>query len=414
LQQESRAGAMVLEDIDAGHKLDLHRTRPALETLAGLEADKHRFGITRIAVVTGLDRIGIPVALVTRPNSRSIAVSQGKGTTLTIAKVSALMEAIELWHAENIVRPMVFAAHCDLPEHLAAIDVERLPRVAGSRYSPHLRMPWIEGLELMGGGSVLVPYELVHADYTRPFPPGHGCFACSTNGLASGRHLLEAMCYGICEVIERDAITMWYQRGAEARALTRIDPSTIDGAAARVLWSLLEGAGLDVAVWDATSDVSVATFHCLIADRPQSQGHIGLGSGTHPDRAEALARALSEAAQTRLNYITGARDDLSFEEFRPAGRQAKARAAQALLKLGPPQRDFAAVPTRVAATFRDDLDWLLQRLAAVAVREVAAVDLTREGSDIKVVRVVIPGLEAPHDDDGYVPGPRAMAVRAPL
>lgn len=405
---------MVLEDIDAGHKLDLHRTRPALETLAGLEANKHKFGITRIAVVTGLDRIGIPVALVTRPNSRSIAVSQGKGATLAAAKVSALMEAIELWHAEHIVQPMVFAAHCDLPEHLATIDIERLPRVAGSRYSPHLRMNWIDGLELISGRSVLVPFELVHADYTHPVPPGHGCFASSTNGLASGRHLLEAICYGICEVIERDAVTIWHQRGAESRARTRIDPSTIDGAAARMLWTRLDGAGLEVAVWDATSDVGVATFHCLIADRPQSQGHIGLGSGTHPDRAEALARALSEAAQTRLNYITGARDDLSFEEFRPTGRQAKARAAAALLELGPPRRDFAAVPTNITATFREDLDWLLQRLAAVAVREVAAVDLTREGSDIKVARVVVPGLEAPHDVDGYVPGPRAMAARVPL
>ncbi|HUF45884.1 MAG TPA: YcaO-like family protein, partial [Aestuariivirgaceae bacterium] len=111
---------MVLEDIDAGHKLDLHRTRSAADTLARLEATKHRFGITRIAVVTGLDRIGIPVALVTRPNSRSVAVSQGKGATLAAAKVSALMEAIELWHAEHIVRPMIFAAYCDLPEHPAA------------------------------------------------------------------------------------------------------------------------------------------------------------------------------------------------------------------------------------------------------------------------------------------------------
>jgi hypothetical protein len=103
------------------------------------------------------------------------------------------------------------------------------------------------------------------------------------------------------------------------RARSRIDPSTIDGAAARTLWEAIERAGLDVALWDATSDTGVATFHCLIADRSGPQGHIGLGSGAHPDRAEALARALSEAAQTRLNYITGARDDLSFEEFLPKG-----------------------------------------------------------------------------------------------
>lgn len=404
---------MVLENIDAGHKCDLHRSRPAGETLARLKGAQHRFGITRIAVVTGLDRIGIPVALATRPNSRSVAVSQGKGLTLTAAKVSALMEAIELWHAEHIVRPMIFAAEQDLPEQAATIDIARLPQVPGSRYSPALRMHWIEGLDLMTGRSVLVPHELVHADYTHPVPPGHGCFPSSTNGLASGGHLLEAICYGICEVIERDAISIWYQRAPEFRARSRIDPSTIAGSAACTLWARLEGGGLDVAVWDATSDTGVATFHCLIVEPAGQAGHIGLGSGSHPDRSEALARALSEAAQTRLNYITGARDDLSFDEFLPRGRQAKARAAAGLLELGPPRRDFAAVASRGHPTFRDDLEWLLERLAMVSISEVAVVDLSRNALGIAVVRVVIPGLEAPHDDERYVPGPRAAAAREP-
>ena len=403
---------MVLDHVDAGHKHDLHRSRAAAETLARLESQKHRFGITRIAVVTGLDRVGIPVAMATRPNSRSVAVSQGKGLTLADAKVSALMEAIELWHAEHIVQPMVFAARQDLPDHPGPIDVARLPRIPSSRYSPALRMLWIEGLDLMSGRAILVPHELVHADYTHPVPPGHGCFFSSTNGLASGGHLLEAICYGICEVIERDALSIWYQRATRTRAGSRIDPATIEGGAARALFDAFERAGLEVGLWDVTGDTGVATFYCLIAERSGGQGHIGIGSGAHPDSRQALARALGEAAQTRLNYITGARDDLSFEEFLPRGRQAKARAAKALLALGPPARDFAAVPTRHAPTFRDDLDWLLERLAAVSIGEVAVVDLSRGASEFSVVRLVIPGLEAPHDDDSYMPGLRAMAARA--
>src|SRR6478609_1704254 len=81
------------------------RARLPMETLEQILPIKHQFGITRVANVTGLDRIGLPVVLVTRPNSRSVAVSQGKGTSLEAAKVSALMEGIELWHAENLVRP---------------------------------------------------------------------------------------------------------------------------------------------------------------------------------------------------------------------------------------------------------------------------------------------------------------------
>ncbi|MHA1566275.1 MAG: hypothetical protein ACTSX7_13265, partial [Alphaproteobacteria bacterium] len=49
-------------------------------------------GITRIANVTGLDTIGIPVVMVLRPNSRSVSVSQGKGFSLDDAKASGVME----------------------------------------------------------------------------------------------------------------------------------------------------------------------------------------------------------------------------------------------------------------------------------------------------------------------------------
>ena len=63
-------------------------------------------GITRLANVTGLDRIGIPVYMCCRPNSRSLAVSQGKGVDGISAKVSALMESVETSHANNL---------CDLP-----------------------------------------------------------------------------------------------------------------------------------------------------------------------------------------------------------------------------------------------------------------------------------------------------------
>src|SRR5215469_9766205 len=63
-------------------------------------------GITRIANITGLDHIGVPVVVVCRPNSRSLAVSQGKGLDLMSAKVSALMESIEAYHAETITLPV--------------------------------------------------------------------------------------------------------------------------------------------------------------------------------------------------------------------------------------------------------------------------------------------------------------------
>src|SRR5204863_1513825 len=79
-----------------------HRTVSPAETLARARPHMARMGITRLGNITGLDRIGIPVAIAVRPNSRSVSVSQGKGPELPQAMASALMEACEGFHAEEI------------------------------------------------------------------------------------------------------------------------------------------------------------------------------------------------------------------------------------------------------------------------------------------------------------------------
>ena len=86
----------------------------------------------------------------------------------------------------------------------------------------------------------------------------------------------------------------------------------------------------------------------------------------------------------------------------------KRRRARALMSESGAPRDFRAVPTYEAATLALDLDWMLERLQAVGIEEVVAVDLTRPEVGMPVARVVIPGLEAPHDHDGYLAGPRAL------
>ncbi len=72
------------------------RIRPILRTL----------GITRVADVTGLDDVGIPVHQAIRPASHTLSVSQGKGVTHELARVSAAMEMIELAHAEVVDQPV--------------------------------------------------------------------------------------------------------------------------------------------------------------------------------------------------------------------------------------------------------------------------------------------------------------------
>src|SRR5262249_14490630 len=156
---------------------------------------------TRVANVTGLDSVGIPVVMVCRPNSRSVAVSQGKGIDLASAQASGLMEASELYHAETITLPLRLASYEELRYQHSVVEIDDLPRESGSRFGSNLRLLWCEGFDLLTRENVFVPYEMVHTNYTTPLPDGHGCFAASSNGLASGNRVVEAVSHGICEVV---------------------------------------------------------------------------------------------------------------------------------------------------------------------------------------------------------------------
>lgn len=384
-----------------------HRARKPEETLALASRLFAAAGLTRVANITGLDRIGAPVVMTVRPNARSVSVSQGKGVTLAAAKASGVMEALELWRAETIDAPLRYAPHADIAARAA--DVARMPRQRGGRFSDDLRMLWIPARNLMGEAELLVPYELVHCDYTAPGPPGQGCFACSTNGLASGNTLDEAMCHAICELIERDAEAVWSHQPEAVRAATRIDPATVDDPVNEATLAAFDAAGLDIAVFDLTSDAGVATYLAVIRE-PDGETHIGTGKGTHPDRRVALSRALTEAAQTRLTYIAGARDDITLAEYAPEGLAARRAWADSLFALGAPTRRFADTPHVVTEDFSADLGHLMGALEKAGVTQALAVDLSPPDCGLHFARVVAPGLEPPVEDPSSEPGERVRAL----
>src|SRR5262245_6523298 len=303
-----------------------------------------KMGITRVANITGLDRIGVPVVMVCRPNSRSIAVSQGKGLDLVAAKASGLMEAVETFHAETITSSLKLGTYRDLGRTHPLVDVAALPRTRTSPYTDDEPLLWIEGEDLISGSSCWVPYELVHTDYTMPRGPAHGCFLANTNGLASGNHILEAISHGIHEVIERDATALW--KHTRRRSRRALDLETVDDVACRWVLDGLARADIAVRVWDTTSDVGIASFSCLVLGRDDDAADPEFAAGCHPVRGIALLRALTEAAQARTTYIAGSRDDFWAEDYAPAQRARRLSECRSLMATDAATRDFHDVPTR--------------------------------------------------------------------
>lgn len=378
-------------DSRRNYTLGTHRLRAPEDTFKEWRSVMPHVGITRLANLTGLDTLGVPVYAAIRPLSRSLVVSMGKGLDAASARVSALMESIELWHAEQLSELRCIDSYAALLRRATCVlDVNSLPLVYDGEVDKTAVGSWIAGCNLINGRETLVPFDTVSTNftYTATFAWLHR----SSNGLASGNHLLEATIHAICEVIERDAEYLW-------RAITdprRVDLNTVTDRTAVSLLAQLREAGAFLAVWDITSDVGVPAYGCtLLDDVYQGMRSTGVhdGFGCHLSPAVALVRAITEAAQTRLAHISGSRDDIHRVELahtRDDNLVARVRAEMAHIPATESMR-LEARPEH--HSFAEDLEFLLNRISDVGCDQVVAVDLTRDEIGVPVVKVLIPGME---------------------
>ncbi|HET6435784.1 MAG TPA: YcaO-like family protein [Xanthomonadaceae bacterium] len=393
-----------------------HRARDPAETLAANRRHMPALGITRIANITGLDRIGLPVCVAIRPNSRSLATSQGKGETIEAAMVSALMESLELWHAERIGLPVRIGSHAEIARGGATIDMAHAPVRSDATYDPARCIPWVEGFDLIARRPCWVPYELVSINLVRQAGQSP-IFLESTNGLSSGNHLAEAMVHALAEVIERDAMSLWELYSPTHRKQRQVDLATVEAPALRAILDTLHAKGIVVGAWDVTSDIGVPTFSCVILEDPASPDWRPIpayfGAGTHLDPAIALSRAVNEAIQSRLTAITGSRDDIFQADYVRAGNREDQERIIAHLREPAPRLPFQKSGLPVGARVQDDLRTLLEQLRKAGIGSAVAVDLTRPELGVPVVKVVVPELE-PYLTPLYRPGKRARRLAREL
>ncbi len=378
-----------------GRALEAKATlRDGTHRSASLEATWRRFspaarpaGITRLADLTGLDSIGIPVFAAIRPMGRSLSTQQGKGLTPLAAKVSALMESLETWTAEHLTLPVVRDSARKLGAR--AVDVRKLARPRG-RLDRDARWSWVEGRDLVRDVPVLVPLEAVTLDTVFARPP---VFDVSSNGLASGNVLVEAIVHGLCEVIERDAEAAWRRAGGDRRIVL----DSITDRACLALIQRITRAGARVFVWDLESAVGVPVIGCAIMEDPNEPAWRTLGFyqgfGAHALPEIAIARALTEAAQTRLTYITGGRDD--FFPFDYERATDPVRLSETWDRLAAPCDDPVSaddLPRVEAASLGAQLEQLVERVVCSGYLQVIAVELTHPELAVPVVKVIVPGL----------------------
>ena len=346
------------------------------------------------------------------PMPARCSVTQGKGLTLEAAKASAIMESVEAYHAEHIEHPMLLGTADEMGRRVPVADVAQLPTGESGPYSPQRPQLWVEGRDIAANAPAWVPLDLVHTDFTYSRRLGQGMFDVTSNGLASGNHVLEATSHALCELIERDSTALWSLLDPADRDETRLDLSTVDDDACRTVLDQLEGAGVVAAVWVTTSDVGLPAFMCNIAENPDHAVlplYAAEGMGCHPRREIALLRALTEAVQSRLTLISGARDYVFRSEYERLRDGTALRLMWNTVMATSGSLRFDDVPTFTNETFDEDVALEVNLLAQQGMGQVVVVDLTKSEFRDPGGGALVPGLECYISASRYQPAARAAA-----
>ncbi|MBK8082414.1 MAG: YcaO-like family protein [Devosia sp.] len=378
------------------------RVRPPSATVARLRPYFRELGITRLARQTNLDVLGIPCFAAIRPNSRSLACHYGKGISDDAAMVSAVMEAAEMAFAERAI-PISFRGDAATLKDagMQVFDVSRfLP--FGETLADDAVIDWTAGRALASARPVMVPTDLLRMTGRARGMAG----LCQTsNGLAAGNIDAEAELHGLLELVERDATTGWTLSMPDHRHARCFSIDSVDGPIVGDLAARVRRAGFVVSLFDLTNDIGIPTVMALVG--PADATHhreVTAGYATHPLLARAVAGAVTEAAQSRLTLIAGARDDQS-----PAAYDLPVHAEDAVLlgasaRRNPPPDLGPVLPPDEA------LGLVLGALRAASVADPVAVRLGGDCYGISVVRMLSEDLEDRGANANWRPGARSVST----
>ncbi len=281
------------------------------ETLKLIKANYKKFGITRIANVTGLDHIGIPIYSAIRPNSKTVVSSAGKGLSEKQSLISAVMEAIETEVAENMGDKFIKFCTWEELNKNQRIPIDLLPIKNTSILKKDTCLSWTLCDSYISSKRIFLPTSLVSMS-------GNNCYEqfrvtlMGSNGLASGLNFNDAFLSGLYELIERDSIKCW-EYGIKNRKLMNalLREETIPYKTTQTLIDKINTSGLSVYISDFTTDINIPVFKCFVGGDIDDAVSFCEGFGCHHNPEIALNRAITEAVQARVIIIAGSRDDIT-------------------------------------------------------------------------------------------------------
>ena len=353
-------------------------------------------GITRIADITDLDRIGLPIYTAIRPTAEDGAISiyGGKGISKDHAKASAMMEGFERYSAEKQDDDEVIVANMDeiskKGDFINPVSLN-LPKDFKKENLESLQLEWTLAKDIISGEDFYIPTNAIFHPYIHDNQV-QSLFKSNTNGLASGNILEEAILHGMLEVIERDA---WSIFELTHKNYAQIDLDSIESELVNDVIEKFESEGIKIKLMDFTADIKIPTIAASADDTvTKDAGLLTLGMGTHLDPEVAILRALTEVAQSRATQINGAREDTVRADFaRQAGYERMKKINKYYFREEEEKIKLSDIENKSTSSITKDIEIVKDELMANEIEKILYVDLTRPELDVSVVRVVIPEME---------------------
>ncbi len=355
------------------------------------------------------------------------AMSGGKGTTDEDARVGAMAEAFErysgVFRGDEPVRVAPMVAF-DVGEAISAADLQLFSdaQIAGrlqhnaatdtyqavpERFDPKIPTAWSPAWAATSDAIRWVPTGSVYYSFgTSELGRRTGnreAVVADSNGCAAGGSFEEAALQGLLELVERDAIAIWWYNRARRPA---VDLDRTPEYVQHVRASL-DSKERDFWVLDVTADIGIPVYAAVSALRsPEGTSErILLGFGAHLDPDVALMRAVTELNQFQAAFATVSESHLSIAFEGGAAqwwRTARLEDHPYLLPMSTPPNG----PATAAASLTSG-DLLTELRTAIAlvekqVPEVLFIDQTRPEVGMPVVRALAPGLR--HFWGRYAPG----------
>ena len=380
------------------------RTAAAVNSLSRREL-LQQFGISRVSELTGLDNAWLPVYTCVRGLSATVSIHAGKGLDGPSSRAGAILEGIEFEVAEHPYGEWQIARAADLPPG-SYVPLDECFPARASVLNQLTPLAWELVTNVQNGRKLLMPSDLIWMDTRIKYQPLM-YVQMGSNGIASGGSMEDAILSGLYELIERDAWTLnqyLLDSGFLLQRTPLIDlPPRVEECVRKI-----ESANLKIHLFDISNDYRIPVISALILDLSGNVAGTFGGYGCHLNAEIAALRAITEAAQGRCCYISGARDDLFRRQFLLMKRMDQHRINEIFNDL-PAAEPLSSHRVLSFPDVRTELRYLLKLIRGYGVSDVYVKDMGSYLDDkVHVVRVISPQCE-PFRFDHWTPGLRCIS-----